>query len=389
MDAYIVAAKRSPVAKANKGALAHMRSDDFAAQVIKGLLAGLPAFDPAEIDDLIVGCAVPEAEQGMQMGRMISLLSLPLGVSGMLLNRYCGSGLEAIHVGITRILAGTASCILAGGTESMSLLPMMGYRPAPNPALVATHPTYFLNMGLTAEELAKEDGITREQADAFALTSHQRACRVQAAGTFKAQIVPIEVSRTVFSAGQVHTSKQTFTADEGPRKDTTAEALAALRPVFKQNGQVTAGNSSQLSDGAAFLLICSEEIVKRYNLQPMAKLRAYATAGVDPRIMGIGPVAAIPKSLKQAGLVLADMEHIEVNEAFATQVLSVCKRLDIDPARINPEGGAIALGHPLGCTGAKLMVQLLHALQRNKQSYGMVSLCVGGGQGVSGIFERL
>ena len=389
MNAYVVAAKRSPVGRARGGALAEMRSDDVAAQVIRKLLDELPSIDPAEIDDLIVGCAVPEAEQGMQMGRMIGLLALPVTVPGMLLNRYCGSGLEAIHLAAARVAAGTASCILAGGAESMSGQPMMGYRPAPNPGLVAAHPEYFLSMGMTAEELAVEDNISREEADAFALRSHERALKAQAEGLFTEELVPIKVERRFFAEGRLQSSCAVFSADEGPREDTSLEALTALRPVFKKGGQVTAGNSSQTSDGAAFVLICSEEFLKRHELQPVARLRAYATAGVDPRIMGIGPVAAIPKALRQAGLSLSDMSHVEINEAFATQVLAVCKRLDLSPEQINPQGGAIALGHPLGCTGAKLSVQLLHSLRRNEQQYGLVSACVGGGQGVAGIFERL
>ena len=389
MDAYIVAARRSPVAKANKGALSDLRSDELAAQVIRRLLADLSDFDPSCIDDLIVGCAVPEAEQGMQMGRMVALLALPLSVPGMLLNRYCGSGLEAVHLAAARIAAGTASCVLAGGAESMSGQPMMGYRPAPNPTLVAERPEYFLSMGMTAEELAKEDQISREESDAFALRSHRRAIQAQEQGVFDKQLVPIEVKRTAFARGQLQTSNTTFSTDEGPRSDTTMDALAALRPVFKAGGQVTAGNSSQTSDGAAFLLLCSESFLKKHGLQPIARLRAYAAAGVDPRIMGIGPVAAVPKALQQAGLSLDELSHIEINEAFAAQVLAVCKRLEIDPSSVNPHGGAIALGHPLGCTGAKLAVQLLYALRDKGQRYGMVTACVGGGQGVAGIFERL
>ena len=387
MDAYIVSAKRSPIGKANKGALAMMRTDDLAAQVIRKLLDDLPSVEPSKIDDLIVGCAVPEAEQGMQIGRMISLLALPCSVSGMLLNRYCGSGLEAIHLAAARVAAGTADCVLAGGAESMSGQPMMGYRPSPNPTLVRAHPEYFLSMGMTAEELAVEDNISREEADKFALRSHQRALQAQEKALFEEEIVPIKVERTFFAEGKLQKENTLFATDEGPRKDTTIEALAALRPVFKQAGQVTAGNSSQTSDGAAFVMVCSEAFLKHHELRPIAQLRAYATAGVDPRIMGIGPVDAIPKALKQANLSISDMSQIEINEAFATQVLAVCKRLELPPEQINSQGGAIALGHPLGCTGAKLSVQILHALRRDKQKYGLVSACVGGGQGVAGIFE--
>ena len=389
MNAYIVAAKRSPVGKAQKGSLSSVRSDELAAQVIRHLLREVPELDPSCIDDLIVGCAVPEAAQGMQMGRTIALLSLPITVPGMVLNRYCGSGLEAIHLAAARIEASTADCLLAGGTESMSQVPMMGYRPSPSPVLVSAHPEYFINMGLTAEELAKEDHITREEADIFALRSHQRALEAQAEGLFSEQIVGIEVKSTRFIDDKLETETMVFDKDEGPRADTTLEALSALRPVFKLGGQVTAGNSSQTSDGAAFLLICSERFLRQHNLTPLARLRSYAVAGVEPRVMGIGPVGAIPRALEKAQLRLSDLSHIEINEAFATQVLAVCKRLDIDPLRVNPQGGAIALGHPLGCTGAKLSVHLIDSLHRRKEKYGMVSACVGGGQGVAGIFERI
>ena len=389
MDAYIVAAKRTAVGRAKRGTLAHVRSDDLAAEAIKGVLAERPDLDPAEIDDLIVGCAVPEAEQGMQMGRMISLLALPISVPGMIVNRYCGSGLEAINLAAARVSSGMAECLLVGGTESMSMVPMMGYRSAPNPGLIANHANYFLNMGLTAEEVAKENEITREDSDAFAYASHQRAIRALDSGAFEEQIAPVEVKRRVFAKGSVKEEKIVFSVDEGPRKDTSLEALARLRPVFKQNGQVTAGNSSQTSDGAAFLLVCSEKVLKRHGWTPLGRLCSYAVTGVDPRVMGIGPVAAIPKALKQANVSLSDMAHVEINEAFAAQVLAVCKQLDIAPDRVNPQGGGIALGHPLGCTGAKLAVQVLYALRKSGERYGLVSACVGGGQGVAGVFERL
>lgn len=342
------------------------------------------------VDDLIVGNAVPEAEQGMQMGRMISLLALGIDNPGFIINRYCGSGLEAIALAVGKIKAGMADCIIAGGTESMSLVPMMGYKTALNWKIAKDHPSYYLSMGLTAEELAREYEITREQADAFSVKSHDKALAAIAAGKFKDEIVPVEVEETyVDEKGKKKTRKYIVDTDEGPRPGTTMEALAGLRPAFKNGGQVTAGNSSQTSDGASFVVVMSERMVKELNLEPIARMMSYSVAGVDPRIMGIGPKVAIPKALKQAGLTLNDIDLIELNEAFAAQGLSVMKALDMNPDIVNVNGGAVALGHPLGCTGAKLSVQIFNELRRQNKKYGMVTACVGGGQGVAGVYELL
>ena len=391
MDAYIVAGYRSPVGKAPRGGLRFTRPDDLAAVVIKHLLAQVPQLDPARIDDLIVGNAVPEAEQGMQMGRYVSLLALPETVSGMTINRYCGSGLEAIALAAGKIHAGFDDCIVAGGTESMSMVPVMGWKTALNYELAKDHADYYLSMGLTAEQVAKDFSISRDDQDAFAYQSHQRALAAQEAGRFDAEIVPIPVEETYFDAasGKKKTRQFSISRDEGPRADTTAEALGKLKPVFAADGTVTAGNSSQTSDGAAFVLVMSEKMVNELGLRPVARMLSYATAGVDPRIMGIGPVAAIPKALQLAGLKKDDLDQIELNEAFAAQALAVMRQLELDPNKVNPNGGAIALGHALGSTGARLSVQLLSELRRNKQKHGLVSACVGGGQGVAGVFELL
>lgn len=390
MNAYIVAGYRSAVGRAKKGGFRFYRPDDLAADVIKHLVDSVEGFDTNEVDDLIVGNAVPEAEQGMQMGRMISLLSLPIGVPGMIINRYCGSGLEAIHLACARVHSGTADCIIAGGTESMSMVPMMGYKPALNYKIASEHPEYYLNMGLTAEELAKDYEITADDANQFAVASHNKAIQAIKDGKFKDEIVPVEVEET-FVGPDGKRKQRTFTVDtdECPRPGTTMEGLAKLRPAFKNGGQVTAGNSSPTSDGAAFVMVMSEAMVNKYNLKPIARMVTYATAGVDPRIMGIGPVEAVPKALKQAGLKQNDIELIELNEAFAAQSLAVIKGLDLNTDILNVNGGAIALGHPLGCTGAKLSISLLNEMKRRDNKYGMVTACVGGGQGVAGIFERL
>ncbi|MDW3196964.1 MAG: acetyl-CoA C-acyltransferase [Cytophagales bacterium] len=390
MNAYIVAGYRSAVGRAKKGGFRFYRPDDLAADVIKHLVDSVEGFDTNEVDDLIVGNAVPEAEQGMQMGRMISLLSLPIGVPGMIINRYCGSGLEAIHLACARVHSGTADCIIAGGTESMSMVPMMGYKPALNYKIASEHPEYYLNMGLTAEELAKDYEITADDANQFAVASHNKAIQAIQNGKFKDEIVPVEVEET-FVGPDGKRKQRTFTVDtdECPRPGTTMEGLAKLRPAFKNGGQVTAGNSSPTSDGAAFVMVMSEAMVNKYNLKPIARMVTYATAGVDPRIMGIGPVEAVPKALKQAGLKQNDIELIELNEAFAAQSLAVIKGLDLNTDILNVNGGAIALGHPLGCTGAKLSISLLNEMKRRDNKYGMVTACVGGGQGVAGIFERL
>jgi acetyl-CoA acyltransferase len=379
------------VAKANKGGFRTMRPDDLAAEVIKHLMAQVPSVDPALVEDLIVGNAIPEAEQGMQMARYISLLSLPKSVPGFIINRYCGSGLEAIALASSKVAAGIADCIIAGGTESMSMLPMMGHKTVLNYNIASEHPDYYIGMGLTAEEVAKKYEITREEQDAFALASHQKALAAQAAGHFDKSIVPINVSENYFDAasGKKQTRTWTVSKDEGPRADTTIEALGKLKPVFAMGGTVTAGNASQTSDGAAFVLVVSEAFVKQHKLEPIARMVTYATAGVEPSLMGIGPVEAIPLALKKAGLQLKDIQQIELNEAFAAQSLAVMKALSIDPSIVNVNGGAIALGHPLGCSGAKLSIQLFDEMKRRNQKYGMVTACVGGGQGVAGIYERL
>jgi acetyl-CoA acetyltransferase family protein len=353
-------------------------------------VAQVPQLDPTRIDDLIVGCAVPEAEQGMQVGRMISLLSLPQNVSGMVVNRYCGSGLETLAIAVAKIKAGMADCIVAGGTESMSMVPIMGHKTALNYKIATEHPDWYLGMGLTAEEVAKDYQIKREDMDEFSYHSHQKAIRAIENGWFKDQIVPVEVEEVfVNEKGKRAAKKQVIAVDEGPRRDTSMEALSKLKPVFRNNGTVTAGNSSQTSDGAAFMLVMSERMVKELGLTPRLRMAGYATEGIDPRIMGMGPIKAVPKVLKQTGLKLNDIGLTELNEAFAAQSLAVIRELDMDPATVNVNGGAIALGHPLGCSGAKLTVQLMHDLNRLDLRYGMVTACVGGGQGVAGIFERL
>ncbi|MGE0929524.1 thiolase family protein [Peijinzhouia sedimentorum] len=390
MEAYIVAGYRTAVGKAKKGGFRFMRPDDLAADVIKHLVGSIKGFDPTRVDDLIVGNAVPEAEQGMQMGRMISLLSLPIEVPGMIVNRYCGSGLETIAIATAKIKAGMADCIIAGGTESMSLVPVMGYKTALNWKIAEKHPDYYLGMGLTAEEVAKDFKIGREEADQFSYNSHQKAIAAINEGRFKEDIVPITVEETYVDAnGKKKNRSFVVDTDEGPRADTSMEVLGSLRPAFAAGGIVTAGNSSQTSDGAAFVMVMSERMVKELKLEPIARLVGYTAAGVNPRIMGIGPVAAIPKVLKQTGLKIGDIDQIELNEAFATQSLAVIKELGLNPDIINVNGGAIALGHPLGCSGAKLSVQLFNEMRRRKQKYGMVTACVGGGQGVAGIYELL
>lgn len=390
MDAYIVAGYRSAIGKAKKGSFRFTRPDDLAADVIKHLVKSINGLEPKRIDDLIVGNAVPEAEQGMQMGRMISLLSLPQEVPGMIVNRYCGSGLEAINIASARIAAGMADCIIAGGTESMSLVPMMGYKTALNYNITTQNPDYYTSMGLTAEEVAKKYNIAREKQDEFAYNSHRKALNAIQEGKFKDEIIPIEINEVYLDENSKRkTRKFTVDTDEGPRADTSIKALAKLRAVFAQGGTVTAGNSSQTSDGAAFVMVMSERMVKELNLEPIARLVSYAVAGVEPKIMGIGPVAAVPKALKLAGLKSSDIEQIELNEAFAAQALGVIGQLDFDPELYNVNGGAIALGHPLGCTGAKLSIQLLNEMKRRDQKYGIVTACVGGGQGVAGIYERL
>jgi acetyl-CoA acyltransferase len=390
MNAYIVAGFRTAVGKAKKGGFRFVRPDDLASDVIKHLVKSVPGIENSMVDDLIVGNAVPEAEQGMQMGRMISLLALGLDAPGIIINRYCGSGVEAIAIASARIHAGQADIIIAGGTESMSLVPVMGFRTALNYEIAKNHPTYYTSMGLTAEEISKQYKITREEQDQFSYESHMKAAAAWKAEKFKGEIVPITVKEVYVDENMKKKTREfVVEKDEGIRADTTVEGLAKLKPVFAAGGSVTAGNSSQTSDGAAFALVVSEKIVKQLNLKPIARMLSYAAAGVDPRIMGIGPVAAIPKALKIAGLKLQDIDLIELNEAFAAQALAVVKELGIDRSKLNVNGGAIAVGHPLGSSGARLSVQLFNELTRQKKKYGMVTACVGGGQGVAGIYEML
>ena len=390
MNAYITGGYRTAIGKAKKGGFRFTRPDDLAVEVVQHLIKNVEGLTPEMIDDMIVGNAVPEAEQGMQMGRMISLMALGKEVPGMIVNRYCGSGVEAINIASARVHAGMADCIIAGGTESMSMVPMMGHKTALNFEVAKEHPEYYTSMGLTAEEVAKDYDISRQDMDEFALRSNQRAVDAIKEGRFKDEIVPIIVHETyVDEGGKRQEREYVVDTDEGPRADTSLEALAKLRPVFRQGGKVTAGNSSQTSDGAAFVLMMSEKMMKQLGVEPQARMMSYAVAGVDPRIMGIGPVKAIPKALELAGLKLGDIDQIELNEAFAAQALAVGRVLDIDMDKLNVNGGAIALGHPLGCTGAKLTIQLINEMRRRQEKYGMVTACVGGGQGVAGVFEFL
>src|SRR6186713_320187 len=390
MDAYIVAGFRTGVGKAKKGGFRFTRPDDLAADVIKHLVKSVPGLENKMVDDLIVGNAVPEADQGMQMGRMISLLALGIDTPGMVVNRYCGSGLETIAIASQRIQAGMADVIIAGGTESMSLVPVLGIKTALNYVIAKDNPTYYTSMGLTAEEVSKQYKITREEQDQFSYESHMKAAAAWKEGKFKNEIVPITVKEIYVDENMKRKTREfVVEKDEGIRADTTVEGLSKLKPVFAAGGTVTAGNSSQTSDGAAFALVVSEKIVKQLNLKPIARMVSYATAGVDPRIMGIGPVAAIPKALKIAGKKLDDIDIIELNEAFAAQSLAVIRELGIDRSKLNPNGGAIAVGHPLGSSGARLSVQLFNELRRQKKKYGMVTACVGGGQGVAGVYEML
>jgi acetyl-CoA acyltransferase len=390
MDAYIVAGYRTGVGKAKKGGFRFTRPDDLASDVIKHLVKSIPGLENKMVDDLIVGNAVQEAEQGMQMGRMISLLALGIDVPGMVINRYCGSGLEAIGIASARIHAGQADVIIAGGTESMSLVPVMGYKTALNYNIAKENPTYYTSMGLTAEEISKQWKITREAQDQFSVESHQKAAAAWKAGKFKEEIVPITVKEVyVDESGKKKTKEFVVETDEGIRADTTVEGLGKLKPVFAVGGSVTAGNSSQTSDGAAFVAVMSERMVKQLNLKPIARMLSYVAAGVEPRIMGIGPVAAVPKALKVAGKKLEDIDVIELNEAFAAQSLAVIQQLGLDRSKLNPNGGAIAVAHPLGSSGARLSVQIFNELRRQKKKYGMVTACVGGGQGVAGVYEML
>ncbi|MBQ0151613.1 MAG: acetyl-CoA C-acyltransferase [Chryseobacterium sp.] len=389
--AYIVAGYRTAVGKAPKGSLRFTRPDVSAATVIEKLMGDFPQIDKDTIDDLIVGNAMPEAEQGLNVARLISLMGLNTDkVPGVTINRYCASGSEAIALASAKIQAGMAECIIAGGTESMSYIPMGGYKPIPESHLAKSNPDYYWGMGYTAEAVATEYKISREEQDLFAFNSHQKALKAIAEGKFASQIVPIPVEYTYLDENQkTQTKKFDFTVDEGPRLDTSLEGLAKLRPVFANGGSVTAGNSSQMSDGAAFVLVVSEEYLKEHNLTPIARLVSYAAAGVPPRIMGIGPIFAIPKALKQAGLTLNDIDLIELNEAFASQSVAIKNELGLNPDILNVNGGAIALGHPLGCTGTKLTVQLLNEMKLRGSKYGLVSMCVGTGQGAASVFELL
>jgi len=390
MEAYIVAAKRSAVGKANRGGFRFLRPDDLAAQVIKGLMAEVPELEAEQIDDLIVGNAMPEAEQGLNVGRLISLMSFDSNkIPGQTVNRYCSSGLETIAIATAKIRAGMADCIIAGGAESMSLIPMGGWRVVPNHKIGKENPDWYWGMGLTAEEVAKRYKISREEQDEFAFHSHRKATAALKNGNFKDGIIPIEVEETFLKDGKRTTRTYTIDTDEGVRSDTKVEVLSKLRPVFNANGSVTAGNSSQTSDGAAFAIVMSEKMVNELGLKPIARLASYAPVGVEPKIMGMGPVSAVPKALKQAGLTLNDIEQIELNEAFASQSVAVIRELGLNPDIVNVNGGAIALGHPLGCTGAKLSVQLFDEMRRRKQKYGIVTMCVGTGQGAAGVYELI
>ncbi|HAY71695.1 MAG TPA: acetyl-CoA C-acyltransferase [Saprospirales bacterium] len=387
--AYIIKAYRSAVAKAGKGAFRNLRSDELAATIIKEMMHRTPELGDYPIDGVLVGCANPEGEQGLQIGRMVALQAFGHEVPGVTVNRYCGSGLETIAMASAMIRAGMGDVYIAGGTESMSMIPMTGYKFAPGYQMALNTPDYIVGMGTTAEAVAKKYQISREDSDMFSFLSHQKAAAAQDAGKFDDRIIPVEVTEVFVENGQRKEKKTIVSKDEGVRRDTSLESLAKLRPVFSQKGVVTAGTASQTSDGASFVIVVSDKVVKALGLNPIARLASYAVAGVDPLYMGIGPVYAIPKALTQAGLSLSDIEQIELNEAFAVQSLAVIREAGLNPDVVNVNGGAIALGHPLGCTGAKLTTQLLNEMGLRKQKYGMVTACVGGGQGVSGIFEYL
>ena len=388
-EAYIVAGYRTAVAKAKKGGFRFYRPDDLGADVITHLLKQVPQIDPHRIDDVIVGNAFPEAEQGLQIGRMIALKSLPIEVPGETVNRFCASGVDTISLAVAKIRSGMMDIVIAGGVESMTMVPMTGWKLAPNYEIVKNNPGFYMGMGLTAEEVVKRYNISREDQDQFAYESHMKAIRAIENGYFKDEIVPVEVNEVYYENGKKKTRSFVVDTDEGPRADTSLEVLAKLKPAFAQNGTVTAGNSSQMSDGAAFVLVVSEDVVKELNLTPIARMVSFAVAGVDPEIMGTGPIAAVPKALKKANMNLGDIDLIELNEAFASQSLAVIRELDLNTEILNVNGGAIALGHPLGCTGAKLTVQIINELKRRDKKYGMVTACVGGGQGVAAIFEKL
>jgi acetyl-CoA acyltransferase len=389
-EAYIVAGYRSAVAKAKRGGFRFYRPDDLAVDVIKGLLASVPQLEAKRVDDLIVGNAVPEAEQGLQVGRIIAARALGFDVPGMTVNRYCASGLETISIATAKIRMGMADCIIAGGTESMSLVPTAGWKPVPAYSIAKDEPDYYLSMGLTAEAVAKEYNVSREAQDEFSFRSHQKAINAIKSGYFKSGILPISVEEVYLDEkGKKQKRNNVVDTDEGPRADTSLEALAKLKPAFAANGCVTAGNSSQTSDGAAFVIVMSEKMMNELALKPIGRLVACASAGVHPRIMGIGPVAAIPKVLKQASMNLSHIDLIELNEAFASQALAVIREAGLNADIVNINGGAIALGHPLGCTGCKLTIQILNDMKRLNKKYGMVTACVGGGQGIAGVIENI
>ena len=389
-EAYIVAGFRTAVGKAKRGGFRFYRPDDLAIEVIKGLLASVPQVDKKLVDDVIVGNAVPEAEQGLQVGRIIAARAISYDTPGMTVNRYCASGLETIAIATSKIRMGMADCIIAGGTESMSMVPTAGWKTVPAYSIASDEPDYYLSMGLTAEAVAKEFKVSREDQDQFSYQSHQKALKAIEKGYLKERVLPIPVEQVYLDEqGKRKTKSYVVDTDEGPRSDTSMDVLSKLKPVFAAGGVVTAGNSSQTSDGAAFVMVMSERLVKQLGVQPIGRLVACASAGVHPRIMGIGPVAAIPKVLQQAGMSLDQIDSIELNEAFASQAIAVIREAGLDPEKVNPNGGAIALGHPLGCTGAKLTIQVLNDLKRTGKKYGMVTACVGGGQGIAGIIELL
>jgi len=390
MEAYIVAGFRTAVAKAKKGGFRFYRPDDLAIDVIKGLMQSVPQLDPKQVDDVIVGNAVPEAEQGLQVGRIIAARALGHEVPGMTVNRYCASGLETIAIATAKIRMGQAECIIAGGTESMSLVPTAGWKTVPAYSIASDEPDYYLSMGLTAEAVAKEYQVNREDQDEFAFHSHRKAIQAIEKGYFKPGILPINIEQVyVDENGKRKKRNYTVDTDEGPRTDTSAEALAKLKPVFSANGTVTAGNSSQTSDGAAFVIVMSERLVNSLGLKPIARLVNCVSAGVHPRVMGIGPIEAVPKVLRLASMNMSQIDLVELNEAFASQALAVIRNLGIDPSIVNINGGAIALGHPLGCTGCKLTIQITHDMKRLNKKYGIVTACVGGGQGIAGIIENI
>jgi len=389
-EAYIVAGYRTAVGKSKRGKFRFYRPDDMAIDLIKGLLASVPQLDVKSVDDVIVGNAVPEAEQGLQVGRIIAARAVGIHAPGVTVNRYCASGLETIAMATAKIRTGMADCIIAGGTESMSMVPTAGWKTVPAYSIASDDPDYYLNMGLTAEAVAKEYKVSREEQDIFSYNSHQKAINAIKNGYFKAGILPMQVDEVyVDEKGKKQKRNFSVDTDEGPRADTSLEALAKLKPVFAAGGCVTAGNSSQTSDGAAFVIVMGEKMMKELGLQPLARLVACASAGVHPRIMGIGPVEAVPKVLKQAGMNLGQIDLVELNEAFASQSLAVIRQLELDPSIVNTNGGAIALGHPLGCSGCKLTIQLIHDMKRLGKKYGIVTACVGGGQGIAGIIENL